>query len=209
VTYSILAHDPSTGELGSAVASCSIAVGGTVTYSRFGVGIVNTQHFAHLTTGQHVLDAMEEGLAPQAALDRAMAAAPSSEDRQVLAIGVDDRKGVWTGAACRPAKGHLIGESCIVAGNLLASEEVLTRMAAAFEATRGELLGQRLLASLEAGQAAGGDRRGRQSAAVRVLPPRSVEVGINVDLRVDDHADPVGELRRLLTAFLREFPRAR
>jgi len=205
MTYSLLAYDRHTHELGAAAASCSIAVGGTVVYSRHGVGIVNTQHQAHLSIGQHVLDLMQMGFAPQEALERALADEPQSDRRQFLAANVRSATGAWTGAACGDEKRHWIGESCVAAGNLLADGVVVDRMVEAFHASRGHEMGERLLLALEAGEAAGGDWRGRQAAAVQVVPPPGVGSAINVDLRVDDHPDPLVELRRLYRMFSAEF----
>lgn len=213
MTFSLLAYDAHTGELGAAVASCSIAVGGTVVYSRFGVGVVNVQHHAHLTTGQRVLDLMEEGRLPQAALEQALADVGDAEHRQLIAADTRSALGAWTGSACHGAKQQRLGRTCVAAGNLLASPRVVDAMVRAFESGEagespaGELA-ERLLAALEAGQAAGGDRRGRQAAAIRVVPPPSVQVAIHVDLRVDDHPEPLRELRRLYGRFREEFAEA-
>lgn len=207
MTFSILAFDARTGELGAAVASRSLAVGGTVVYSRFGVGMVNTQNHAHLVTGQHVLDAMEAGASPRAALDEVLARTADAERRQLIAADLHGRVGAWTGPACDGAKHERVGEGCVAAGNTLAKSRVVDAMVLAFEAASGGLA-ERLLTALEAGQDAGGDRRGRQAAAIRVVPPRTSLTAINVDLRVDDHPEPLEELRRLLRRFRELFPGA-
>jgi len=206
MTFSMLAFDSHSGALGSAVASCSVAVGGTVAYSRVGVGAVNTQSYAHLTLGEQILDEMERGLAPQAALESILPRDETADVRQMIAIDGLGRLGGFTGAGCKPEVGVCRGHNCIAAGNLLASAEVPDRMVEAFEAAKGRSLGERLIQALEAGQAAGGDRRGRQAAAVRVVPGRKHQpVAVNLDLRVDDHPDPIGELRRLKRVFREEF----
>lgn len=205
MTYSILAIDPETGELGSAVASCSLAVGGTVCCSRYGVGIVNTQHYAHLSTGQRVLDEIDRGRSPQEALDRVLVNAEGSSVRQFLAIDTRSARGVWTGDACQGAVADRVAATCVAAGNMLVSERVVDRVVEAFERAEDEPLGERLLLALEAGERSGGDRRGRQAAAVLTLPPPDGPAAVNLDLRVDDHSDPLRELRRLHEAFRREF----
>lgn len=205
MTFSIVAYDDSAGSVGSAVASCSIAVGGTVAYSRFGVGIVMTQHAAHLGTGQCVLDRMERGTHPQDALQAELAGRASSDVRQIIAADTGSAMGAWTGAACEGEKRHLVADDCAAAGNMLATPDVVDRMLECFRASRGDPLGERLIRCLEAGEAAGGDRRGRQAAAVFVLPPPGSRAAINLDLRVDDHRRPLDELRRLHGIFRREF----
>ena len=207
MTYSIVAIDPETREIGSAVASRSCAVGGTVCYSRIGVGVVNTQHYAHLGLGALVLDGMELGRSPQQVLDQALELDPSHEQRQLIAIDHRGRRAFHTGALCHDARGHASGETCVAAGNLLSDARVVERMIETFEDAKGEPLGARLLLCLEAGEAAGGDRRGRQSAAVKVVPPREAMLAVNLDLRVDDHPDPLAELRRLHRVFCEEFDR--
>jgi len=206
MTFSIVAIDAGTGEIGSAVASCSVAVGGTVSYSRVGVGVVNTQHYADLRLGEQVLEAMEAGASPQHALDGALDAGERTRLRQLIAIDRHSRKAAFTGSACTAVKRHVFGEGCVAAGNMLASERVVERMVETFEATKGEPIGERLLRALEAGQAEGGDRRGRQSAAVKVVPSLEAMAAINLDLRVDDHREPLTELRRLHGVFRREYP---
>lgn len=206
MTFSIVAIDAESGEVGSAVASCSVAVGGTVSYSRMGVGVVNTQHYADLRLGEQVLEAMDSGTSPQSALDGALDAGERAPLRQLIAIDRHSRKAAFTGAACTEVKRHRFGEGCVAAGNMLASDRVVERMIEAFEDGKGERLGERLMRALEAGQAEGGDRRGQQSAAVKVVPPWGGETAINLDLRVDDHERPLIELRRLHQMFRREYP---
>lgn len=206
VTFSLLALDPDTGAFGSAVASRSVAVGGTVAYSRVGVGAVNTQHYAHLTLGERVLDEMERGLTPREALQEILTVDPGADVRQLIAMDAEGRTASFTGVDCVAERHERQGRDCIAAGNHLASRDVVERMVRAFEASAGRDLGERLLRALEAGQEAGGDRRGRQAAAVKVVPVRLERpVAVNLDLRVDDHPDPLAELRRLHRVFLDEF----
>ena len=204
MTFSIVGVDPVAGSFGSAVASYSVAAGGTVSYSRLGVGVINTQHQAHLALGNRVLDEMEKGAAPHEALSRVLALDGDADSRQLIAIDTTGRQGGWTGRNCERERRHLFGSGCVVAGNHLATEDVVREMIHAFETASGRL-GDRLLRSLEAGERAGGDRRGRKSAAVRVVPARPAGIAINLDLRVDDHEEPIRELMRLKDSFDREF----
>jgi uncharacterized Ntn-hydrolase superfamily protein len=205
MTFSIVAIDAETRTCGSAVASFSLAVGGTVSYSRIGVGVINTQHFAHLALGQRVLDEIDHGKAPHEALSGILRSDPDAESRQLIAIDATGRQGGWTGRDCAGAKRHMFGTGCVAAGNFLASEEVVEGMVDMFERTAGEAVGDRLLQALQAGESLGGDRRGRMAAALSVTPSKGSEVAVNLDLRVDCHADPIGELSRIRELFRREF----
>ncbi len=207
MTFSIVANDRDAGCFGSAVASRSVAVGGTVTYSRTGVGVVNTQHHAHIALGHRVLDEMEQGEAPHEALARVLDADGAAADsRQLIAIDVGGRRGGWTGRECAPVCHHAFGAGCVAAGNYLASEAAVERMIEAFEDAAESGLALRLLAALRAADASGGDRRGRQAAAMSVISHRdSTSRPVNLDLRVDDHPDPIGELARLQLLFRCEF----
>lgn len=201
-TFSIVAFDAHSGELGSASASRSLAVGGAIIYSRPGAGIVNTQHHANLRLGETALRQINSGKYPQAALDAVLEDDPMAQARQFIAIDKDNRKGAWTGADCIDIKHHQFGDSCVAAGNHLAGKKVIDQMVKAFEKTGNQSLSWRLLMALEAGEAAGGDKRGKQSAAIKVVPPSLARAGeVNVDLRVDDHPQPLVELRRLCTLF--------
>jgi uncharacterized Ntn-hydrolase superfamily protein len=206
MTFSIVANDRDAGYCGSAVASRSIAVGGTVTYSRTGVGVVNTQHYAHIALGHRVLDEMENGEAPHEALANVLDSDGAADARQLIAIDVTGRRGGWTGQDCAPEARHAFGNGCVAAGNYLAHAATVERMIEAFEGSAGDELAMRLLEALRAGDRMGGDRRGRQAAAISVVSHRdSKSTAVNVDLRVDDHPDPVGELSRLHELFRREF----
>jgi uncharacterized Ntn-hydrolase superfamily protein len=206
MTFSIVANDRDAGYCGSAVASRSIAVGGTVTYSRTGVGVVNTQHHAHIALGHRVLDEMEDGEAPHEALANVLDSDGAADSRQLIAIDVTGRRGGWTGRECAPECLHAFGTGCVAAGNYLANAAAVERMIEAFEESAGDELAMRLLEALRAGDRTGGDRRGRQAAAISVISHRdSKSTAVNVDLRVDDHPDPVAELSRLHELFRREF----
>src|SRR5690606_5870056 len=138
MTFSIVAFDNASGACGSAVASYSLAVGGTVSYSRIGVGVINTQHYAHLTLGQRVLDEMDGGSPPHDALTEALREEPDAESRQLIVIDTRGRKSGWTGRDCAEASRHVFGFGCVAAGNYLASEDVVERMVEVFEQSAGE-----------------------------------------------------------------------
>lgn len=166
--------------------------------------MINTQHYAHLALGQRVLNEMDGGRPPHDALTEALREDPDAESRQLIAIDARGRKSGWTGRDCAKASRHVFGSGCVAAGNYLASEEVVERMVEVFEQSSGELQ-DRLLEALKAGDLKGGDRRGCKAAALSVVPGKGDDVGINVDLRVDAHEDPIGELTRLRELFRLEF----
>jgi uncharacterized Ntn-hydrolase superfamily protein len=201
-TFSIVAADPATGEVGVAVQSKYFAVGNVVPWAKAGVGAVATQAAGIAGYGPHLLALLEEGLAPAEAIERALADDPARETRQLGVVTAAGEAASFTGAECNAWAGHETGPGFAVQGNILAGEEVVRGMARAFRETPGKLA-ERLVAALEAGQAAGGDKRGQQSAAV--LVERAGEgagrrLGLDrvCDLRVDDHEQPIAELRRLL-----------
>jgi len=198
MTFSICAHDPETGDLGIAVSSCILAVGRAVPSARPGVGIVAVQARSRRGLGGSLLGGLAEGLAP-ADLVRRAAHAAEDADRQIAVLDASGRVAADTAPGSFPVSGHLVGEGFSVQGNMLASAEVLPAMSQAFLAARGGLP-DRLLAALTAGQDAGGDLRGRQSAALLVIsgsPATDEDDGVRMDLRVDDSADPVAQLRML------------
>lgn len=203
-TFSIVAFDPKTGDLGVAVESKYFGVGTVVPWVKAGVGAVATQALAKLGYGSDGIILMEKGKDPAAALEELRAKDKKPALRQVAMIDAKGRVATHTGDDCIPWAGHKSGEYFSVQGNLLTGEEVVTAMAAAFEKARasgeGELA-EWMLAALEAGQAAGGDKRGQQSAALKVARANAGPGGDNdryIDIRVDDHAAPISELSRLL-----------
>jgi uncharacterized Ntn-hydrolase superfamily protein len=203
VTFSIVASDPSSGEVGCAVQSKYFAIGAVTPWVHAGVGAVATQAMGVVArNGERVLAALAAGADPSDALDLALAADVDPELRQLGAVSADGRAAAYTGTRCTEWAGHLIEPGFAVQGNMLASDEVLPAMRRGYLGADGPLP-ERLMAALEAGQAAGGDRRGQQAAALVVersgAAERSAE-GIDriCDLRVDDHPEPVIELRRLL-----------
>lgn len=199
MTFSIVACDPANGDLGVAVASKFPAVGVAVPFARAGVGAVATQAAVNTTFGPRGLSLMEGGLDAPAALDAVLGADDGRDERQ--AGMVDARGGVatFTGSGCFAWAGGVVGETFVAQGNILAGEGVVLAMAAAFEDAEGDLC-DRLLGALLAGDAAGGDRRGRQSAALLVVREAGGYAGFSdryVDLRVDDHPGAPAELARL------------
>ena len=199
-TFSIVAWDPVTGDLGVAVTSKFPAVGNGVPWAKAGVGAVATQAAANLSFGEEGLGLMGRGLTAQEALSKVVESDPGREERQAGMVDAKGNAATFTGKNCFSWAGGKIGKHYAAQGNILVGPETVDAMARAFEASRGELP-DRLVAALEAGQAAGGDRRGRESAALLVVRRGAGYGGKGdrwVDLRVDDHPDPVKELRRLL-----------
>jgi uncharacterized Ntn-hydrolase superfamily protein len=202
MTYSIVARDESTGELGVGVQTCFLAVGWIAPWARPGVGAVATQAFAELAYGPRCLDALGAGKTASDALADARAVDPMADLRQVGVVGADGSVAAVTGGRCVDNAGHVVGEGFTTQANMVSTPEVWGAMAAAFESSTGRLA-RRLLAALDAGEAAGGDARGRMSAALLVVegnPPPQPGAGTVVDLRVDRSQDPLGELARLLDA---------
>jgi len=198
VTFSVIARDPATGDLGIAVSSCILAVGCAVPTVRPGVGVVVVQARSRRGLGTSLMAGLVEGTSPQDLVRHASHAA-EDVDRQIAVLNTRGEIAADTGRGSLPASGHLLGEGFSVQGNMLASPDVLPAMSRAYAATGGGLA-DRLLAALTAGQDAGGDLRGRQSAALHVVvgtPASEDDDGIRVDLRVDDSGDPVAQLRML------------
>lgn len=195
MTWSIVAHDPATGAFAVAVTTCNLAVGASCPHLRSGVGAVSTQSFTNRYLGPAILDALERGLSPEAAIESALAGDEGRGIRQVHVVDRQGRSAAYTGANCVGWCGHRTGEHFSVAGNMLAGQAVVAHSYATFHAHREMPLPERLLTALDAGQAAGGDRRGRQSAALVLT---TTEDFPDLDLRVDDHPEPLAELRRLL-----------
>ena len=202
-TFSIVAADVEAGEVGCAVQSRYFAVGSVVPWAKAGVGAVATQAAGVAAYGPKVLALLEEGLEPAGALDRALADDGARETRQLGVVTADGRAAAHTGADCLPWAGHRVGDGYAVQGNILAGEAVVTEMERVFLETSGASLAERLVSALESAQAAGGDRRGQQSSAIvveRAGAAAESREGIDriCELRVDDHSEPIVELRRLL-----------
>ena len=199
-TFSIVARDPATGELGVAVASRFFAVGSVVPWAQAGVGAVATQAYANTTFGPRGLDLMREGLTPDSALARLVGSDDNPGRRQAGMVDFSGKSATYTGAGCNAWAGGRSGPNYAVQGNILAGEAVVVAMEKAFRQTKGTLA-DRLYAALLAGEAEGGDSRGKQSAALLVVRKGAGYGGYTdraIDIRVDDHLEPFVELGRLL-----------
>jgi uncharacterized Ntn-hydrolase superfamily protein len=201
MTWSIVAHDPSTGAFAVAVTTCAFAVGASCPFVRAGVGAVSTQSMTNRYLGPAVLDGLARGLSPAAAIEGALAGDEGKGLRQVHAVDRHGRSAAWTGANCVEWCGDITSGGVSFAGNMLAGPSVLADTYAAFVTQSDLPLPARMLAALDAGEAAGGDRRGRQSAALVLV---TTEDFPDLSIRVDDHAQPLAELRRLYGIWLRE-----
>lgn len=198
MTYSIVARDPAAGQLGVGVASHVLAVGAVCPWVEPGVGAVATQAFLEVSYGPRLLSALRQGVAPADALRDLTSADTLAPTRQVAVVDASGRLACHDGAQCVPEAGHLQAEGFSCQANMMRDPRVPEAMAAAFAASEGPLTG-RILSALDAAESAGGDIRGRQSAAVKVVAeqPEGRIGGWLVDLRVDDHPEPLVELRRL------------
>jgi len=200
-TFSIVCRDPATGELGVAVQSHWFSVGSIVPWAEAGVGAVATQSFVDPSYGKNGLDLMRSGKSAPDALKELLAKDEAREVRQVGMIDAQGRVDSWTGKNDIQAAGHIVGQNFAVQANLMLNEQIWPAMAHAFETTKGDLA-DRMLAALDAAQLAGGDIRGRQSAALIVVtgkPTGQAWKDRIFDLRVDDSPQPLKELRRLVT----------
>lgn len=199
MTFSIAAYDPVTGDLGVAVASKFPCVGAVVPWARTGVGAVATQAWANTDFGPEGLGLMAGGMPAGAALDAVLEGDEGRDERQAGFVDAHGEAATFTGSGCVSWAGGVTGDHFAAQGNILAGEAVVGELARAFRGTEGDL-SDRLLAALLAGNAAGGDRRGKQSAALLVVRERGGYEGRNdryIDLRVDDHPDAPAELARL------------
>jgi uncharacterized Ntn-hydrolase superfamily protein len=204
MTYSIVARDPVTGELGGAVQTRWFAVGAGVLWAEGGVGAVATQSFTEVAHGPNGLGLLRSGRPPAEALASVMAADPGRETRQVGIVGLDGAAAAFTGSSCVEAAGHVTGPDVSCQANMMERDTVWAAMLDAFSSAAGDLA-ERLMAALRAAEAEGGDVRGRQSAALVVVPGPGATDGARppawerrFDLRVDDAAGPLRELERLL-----------
>lgn len=198
MTYSIVAHDPDTGELGVAVQSHWFSVGPIVPWARVGVGAVATQANAETSYGPKALDLLESGLDAQQALDRLLGEDSGSEGRQVAVLDAHGRVAAHTGSSCIAFAGHSTGEGVSCQANIMASQRVWPAMLEAYNQSAGRPLTDRLMTALDAAEAEGGDARGRQSVAILVVPGTGPSWETVISLRVEDHPDPLVELRRLV-----------
>ena len=199
-TFSIVGCDPATSEVGVAVQSKFLAVGAAVPWVIGGVGAVATQAWANTTYGPRGLALLQEGKTPAEVIGLITGVDEQRDDRQVGIVDANGRSATFTGARCMDWAGGKAGENFAAQGNILAGPRVVDAMVESFTGSSGHLA-DRLVAALRAGQAEGGDRRGKQSAALYIGKPGGGYGGFNdryVDLRVDDHPDPIEELARIL-----------
>lgn len=201
MTWSILARDDN-GYLGVAIASRFFAVGALCVHSRRGVGALSTQALMNPLYGPAGIEAMERGYDAASTIAMLAAADEGREQRQLHLLPVSGPGAAHTGSACVDWCGHLVLDGLSVAGNMLVGPRVIEATAEAYQATAGKPMAERLLAAMDAGEAAGGDKRGKQAAALRIHTDEDYLV---LDLRVDDHAEPLVELRRLYEKSLERF----
>ncbi|MGH7154991.1 MAG: DUF1028 domain-containing protein, partial [Acetobacteraceae bacterium] len=201
MTWSIVVHDPVSGAFAVAVATRAFAVGASCPFGRAGVGAVSTQSMTNRYLGPAILDGMARGLPPDAAIEGALAGDAGRGLRQVHAVDRHGRAAAWTGQNCVEWCGSVTAANVSVAGNMLAGEAVIAATLEAWLAHPGVTVPERLMMAMEAGEAAGGDRRGRQSAAMKLVTSEDFP---DLDLRVDDHPAPLSELRRLLEIWRRD-----
>ena len=193
MTWSILARDPTTGALGAAVATRFFAVGAICIHVEGGVGALATQALINPMYAVHGMPRLRLGEPPGHLSAALLAADAGREHRQLLILDAQGRISQFTGSACITWAGHLAGHDVSVAGNMLAGPDVVAHTLAAWRASTGTMA-ERLLTALDAGEAAGGDKRGKQSAALKICTNDPYPV---LDIRADDHPDPLAELRRL------------
>ncbi len=199
-TYSIVARDTITGDLGVAVQSHWFSVGSLVTWAEAGVGAVATQSFVDPAYGPLGLELMRAGKTANQALDALLASDPGKDVRQVAMIDIHGNVAAHTGKKCIESAGHIVGGNYSVQANLMLNDKVWPAMSKAFETTTGDLAG-RMLAALDAAQSSGGDIRGKQSAAILIVKGKSTGrpwTDRMMELRVEDHPEPLKELRRLV-----------
>jgi len=202
-TFSIVAFDPRNGDLGVAVESKFPAVGAVVPWAKTKVGAIATQAWGNVSYGPSGLRMLEEGLSAQETLRKLVAEDPRPEVRQAAVVDAKGQVAVHTGRECLEWAGHVTGKGYSCQGNILVSSKVVESMARAYEETPGDLI-DKLLAALSGGQAAGGDRRGQQSAAILIVREKGGYEGFTdryLDLRVDEHPAPIEELKRVVRVY--------
>lgn len=201
MTFSITARCQKTGQFGVAVSTRVPAVGSLCPYAKAAVGAISTQSFVNPYIGVHGLTYLEKGLSAEETLKKVLNEDPEPELRQVAIVDKKGNSAAFTGDKCDSWNGHLTGENFAVAGNMLVNEETIQSMALSFKKNTEMPLAERLLTALEDGQAAGGDKRGRQSAALYIVDTEDYPL---LDLRVDEHEDPVKDLRRIYEIAIKE-----
>jgi uncharacterized Ntn-hydrolase superfamily protein len=193
MTWSIVAKDPLTGHIGIAVTTCAFAVGARVPFIASGVGAIATQAFVNPFYGLRGLELLKAGASAEDVIRVVTSSDDGRADRQVHVMDREGRFAAHTGEACVPWAGHLVRDHFSVAGNMLTGPEVIAETARVFAAEAALPFARRLIAALDAGQAAGGDKRGKQSAALLIHDDEEYAL---IDIRVDDHAEPLQELAR-------------
>ena len=201
MTWSIVAYDKARGAFAAAVTTRSLAVGSRCPFVRAGVGAVCTQSISNWYLGPKILDLIERDVEPAAAIEVALLADEGRHLRQVHAVDRHGRTAAWTGRNCVDWAGDRPGDGFSVAGNMLSGEAVVDTTFETYLKGGGLAMPERMLAALDAGQQAGGDRRGRQSAAIQLV---TTEDYPDIDFRVDDNPEPLVELRRLLGIYRRD-----
>jgi uncharacterized Ntn-hydrolase superfamily protein len=199
-TFSLVVYDPANGDLGIAVASKFLAVGAVVPWAQAGVGAIATQSWANTSYGPYGLEMLQQGMSPEEVGKALTVMDERASQRQFGIVDAQGRSYTYTGSSCFSWAGGRIGENYAAQGNILAGAQVVDALAETFPQATGDLA-DRLLTALAAGQAAGGDRRGQESAALLVVRAKGGYGGFNdryIDLRVDDHPTPIDELKRLL-----------
>lgn len=202
-TYSIVARDPDTGEMGVAVQSHWFSVGSVVSWAQAGVGAIATQAFVNVSFGPRGLELLRQGQNASQVVQALIESDAVPQVRQLALVDAEGRVAAHTGTKCVPEAGHHVGDGYAVQANLMLNDRVWPAMAQAFETSTGPLP-ERLIKALKTAQKEGGDIRGKQSAALLVVKGQSTDQPWEdtlIDLRVEDHAQPVQELRRLLTLF--------
>jgi uncharacterized Ntn-hydrolase superfamily protein len=194
MTWSIIAKDPATGHIGIAVTTCAFAVGARVPFIATGVGAIASQAFVNPFYGSRGLELLKAGASAADVIRIVTAGDEGRSDRQVHVMDLQGRFATYTGDTCVPWAGHLVRDHFSVAGNMLAGPRVIEETARVFAAESAMPFPRRFIAALNAGQIAGGDKRGRQSAAILIHDEEEYPL---IDIRVDDHADPLAELARL------------
>ncbi len=194
MTFSVMGYDPTNGDIGLVVSTWALAVGSRVPNVEAETGAVASQANTNASLGPMVMDLLRQGQTPRDAVEAALATDTGRDQRQVVAMNTRGAGFAWTGRTTKPWAGHKVADNVVVFGNLIVGEQVLDDALGAFQSTSGELR-DRLMAAYRAGQAAGGDAQGVQSAVLKIA---RVGVFPFIDLRVDDHPSPIDELHRLL-----------
>lgn len=197
MTFSIVARCKKTGMLGMAVSTARPAVGGLAVYVRARAGAIATQAAVNPYFGLNGLDYLEQGMSAMEVMEKVKSEDPEYERRQLAIVDYEGRTAGYTGTDTVPYAGHYFGDAFVVAGNMLVGEEVIQAMVDTYETSDIDYLPLRLLATIKAGQAAGGDKRGRQSAALKVVDTQSYPI---VDIRSDEHENPIDDLERIYEA---------